>query len=254
MRRPRLAQRSGFHRTLRADHQRKEIRRAADGGRAVLGAGLAEPREILGDGEIAGHADFLAAADAHAVDARDHRLVAAEDRRHHVVEQAHVLPVFLRIAGVIFGIFLGVAAGAERLVAHAGKDHRDDVARIRGGAEGADDALHHIRRVGIELAGIVEPDPGVEQARNDPAVSTARRALLVDDAGNGLEGDDVVIDEMGLGHLRKILSLLGNENRAAGELVGMRLLEDRLMSSSGCCSTKSARLILPSSTRSSAAG
>ena len=116
-------------------------------------------------GEVAGHADFLAAADAHAVDARDHRLVATEDRRHHVVEQAHVLPVFLRIAGVIFGIFLGVAAGAERLVADAGEHHRDDVARVRGGAEGADHALHHVGRVGIVLARVVEPDPGIEQPR-----------------------------------------------------------------------------------------
>ena len=109
-------------------------------------------------------------------------LSQAEDRRHHVVEQPHVLPVFLRIAGVVLRIFLGVSAGAERLVADAGKNHRDDIARIGGGAEGADDALHHIGRVGIELAGIVEPDPGVEQARNDLAVSAARRALLVDNA------------------------------------------------------------------------
>ena len=123
VRRERLAQHAGGHRALGADHQRQEVGRAADRRRAVLGAGLAEARQVLRDREVAGHADFLAAADAHAVDAADHRLVAAEDRRDHVVEQAHVLAVFLRIAGVVLGVFLGVAAGAEGLVAGAGEHH-----------------------------------------------------------------------------------------------------------------------------------
>ena len=113
----RLAQHAGDHRPLGADHHGQEVGRAADRRRAVLGPGLAEAREVLRDREVAGHADLLAAADAHAVDAADHRLVAGEDRRDHVVEQPHVLAVLLRLAGVVLGVFLGVAAGAERLVA-----------------------------------------------------------------------------------------------------------------------------------------
>ena len=120
--------------------ERQEVGRAADRRRAVLGAGLAEARQVLRHGEVAGHADLLPAADAHAVDAADHRLVAGEDRRHHVVEQAHVLPVLLRVPGVVLGVLLGVAAGAEGLVAGAGEHHATDVAGIGGRAEGEDDA------------------------------------------------------------------------------------------------------------------
>ena len=61
--------------------------------RAVLGAGLAEPGEVARQREIAGHADFLATADPHAVDPVDDRFIAGEDRRDHVVEEPHVLAV-----------------------------------------------------------------------------------------------------------------------------------------------------------------
>ncbi len=120
--------------------------------------------------KVAGHADLLAAADAHAVDAADHRLVAGEDRRDHVVEQPHVAAIFLRIAGVVLGVFLGVAAGAERLVAGAGEHHGDDIARGARLAEREDHALHHVGGVGVELRRIVERDPGVEQAGDRLAV------------------------------------------------------------------------------------
>ncbi|OIQ65474.1 hypothetical protein GALL_529670 [mine drainage metagenome] len=167
----------------------------------MFGTGLAKAREILCNREIACHADFLTAADAHAVDTRDDGFVASQDRRNHVVEQTHILPVFLGIAGVIFGIFLGVAACAERLVANAGKHHRNDVAGIRCGAKGAVDALHHIGRVRIELAGIIQPYPGIEQVRNDIAIRSAGGALFVNDAGRGFQGNDVVVNKMG--HLIK---------------------------------------------------
>ena len=197
MRGERLAQHAGDHRPLGADDDREEVGRAADRGGAVLGARLAEAREILRDREIAGHADFLAAADAHAVDAADHRLVAGEDGRDHVVEQPHIAAIFLRIAGVVFGVFLGVAAGAERLVAGAGKHHRDDVARGARGAEGEDDALHHLGRVGVELARIVERDPRIVEPGDGLAVGALHRALLVDHAfGDALAhvlGDETVI-------------------------------------------------------------
>ena len=197
VRRERLAEQAGDHRLFAADHVGEEVGRAADRRRAVLGAGLTEAREVLRDREVAGHADFLAAADAHAVDAANHRLVAAENRRDHVVEQPHIAAVFLRIAGVIFGVFLGVAAGAKRFVADAGEDHRDDVARSTGRAEGQNGRLHHVGGVGVELAGIVERDPGVEQPGHRLAVGSLHRTLLVVHAfGDRLArlfGDEIVI-------------------------------------------------------------
>ena len=193
----RLAQQAGDHRLLAADHIGEEVGRAADRRRAVLGAGLTEAGKILRDGEVAGHADFLAAADAHAVDAADHRLVAADDGGDHVVEQPHVAAVFLRIAGIIFGVFLGVAAGAEGLVAGAGEHHRDHVARRARRAEGEDRRLHHVGRVGVELARIVEGDPGVVEAGDRLAVGALHRTLFVMHArGDRLArriGDEVVI-------------------------------------------------------------
>ncbi len=125
MRAPVLAQRAALHRGLDADEQRQEVGAAAVGRRAVLGPGLAEERQVLGDREVAGHADLLAAADAHAVDAADHRLVAGEDRADHVVEEPHVLAVLLGPSGVVLGVLGGVAAGAEGAVAGAGEDHGD---------------------------------------------------------------------------------------------------------------------------------
>ena len=81
-------------------------------------------RQVLRDREVAGHADLLAAADAHAVHAADDRLVAGEDGAHHVVEEPHVLAVLLGPAGVVLGVLGGVAAGAERAVAAAGEHDR----------------------------------------------------------------------------------------------------------------------------------
>jgi len=124
----------------------------------VAGARLAELGEVLGDREIARHADLLAARHAHAVDAADDRLVAAQDRAHHVVEQAHVLPVLLGAPGVVGGVLLGVAAGAEGALAGAGEDHRDAGAVVRGAPEAEDHALDHPGGVGIVLARVVERD------------------------------------------------------------------------------------------------
>src|SRR6185503_6270719 len=54
------------------------------------------------------------------------------------------MPLTRRIAGVVLSVFLGVSAGAERLVAGPGKHHGDDIARGAGRAEREDHALHHI--------------------------------------------------------------------------------------------------------------
>ena len=187
--RPGLAEDAGLHCPFIAEQYREEVGGAADRRRAVLGARLAEAGQVLRDGEVAGHADLLAAADAHSVDAADHRLVAGEDAAHHVVEEAEVLPVFLRIARVILRIFLGIAAGAERPVAGAGEDHADHVARVGSGAEGEDHLLDHRGGVRVELRLVVEDDPGVVQALGDGPVRAPRRPLLEAHRGGRASGD-----------------------------------------------------------------
>ena len=151
------------------------------GRRAVLRAGLPEARQVLRDGEVAGHPDLLAAADAHAVDAADHRLVAAEDGAHHVVEEPHVLPVLLRVAGVVLGVLLRVAAGAEGPSPAPVKTTATTSRALRRGAEARGSSLHHVGRVGVELARVVERDPGVVEARHLAAVGVAGGPLLVAD-------------------------------------------------------------------------
>jgi len=54
-------------------------------------------------------------ADAHAIHAADHRLVATEDGAHHIVEQAHVLPVLAWGPGINLCILARVATSAEGL-------------------------------------------------------------------------------------------------------------------------------------------
>jgi hypothetical protein len=122
----------------------------------------------------------------------DHGLVAGENRRHHVVEQAHVLPVLQRMAGVILGVFLGVSTGAEGPFAHSGEHHAVDVAGLRGGTERHDQALDHFRRVRIQLIRVVERDPDIEQPRHDRAVWQFRWPLLVAHSGLGEVLDEVV--------------------------------------------------------------
>ena len=149
------------------------------GAEPCLGPAWPKARQILRDREVAGHADLPPAADAHAVDAADHRFVAGEDGADHVVEQAHVLAVLLRLAGVVLGVLLGVAAGAEGLVAGAGEDHAVDGAVVARRAHGQDHALDHVGGVAVELARVVQRDPGVEQARHHIAVGPFGGAPLV---------------------------------------------------------------------------
>ncbi len=130
----------------------------------MLGPGLAEAGRVGGDGEVAGHADLLAAGDAHPVDPIDDRLVAAQDDIDHVVEQAHVLLVLLRVARVVLGVLLGIPARAERLVAHRREHDTDDAAVHAGLAKGEDDLLDRIGGVAVELLRVVERDPRVVQA------------------------------------------------------------------------------------------
>ncbi len=144
----------------------------------MLGSGLAEAGGIRRDRDIAGRADFLAAGDADAVAAVDHRLVANQDVRDHVVEQAHVLFVFLRVARIILRVLFGIASGAEGLIADGGEDDGHAGAVHRGLAEGEDRFFHHSRGIGVELFGVVENDPVIVQAFDGAAVIISQRSLF----------------------------------------------------------------------------
>src|SRR5512141_1142980 len=104
----------------------------------MLGPGLPEASEILCNRKIAGHSNFLTTTDTHAVHATDHGLVAAKNRRNHVVEEPHISPIFLGIARVVFRVFLGISASAKGFVARTGKHHGDYVASRACGAKSQD--------------------------------------------------------------------------------------------------------------------
>ena len=157
----RLAQGARHHRALATDHNGQEVGRTADRRRTVFGPGLAEIRQILRHAEIASHADFLATAYPHAVDAAHDRFVASQDGRHHVVEQPHVLAVFLRVTSIILSVLFGIAASAERLVAAAREHDGIHVACVRGRTKREDHAFDHSRRVGVVLFRVVQSDPDV---------------------------------------------------------------------------------------------
>ena len=141
---PHLAGDAVPHRQLHRQHPREEIGAAAVGGAAVLGPGLAEDRQVAGDGDVGGHADLLAAGHPHAVDSADRRLLAAQNPVDHGVEQIHVDPVLVRPFAVVLGILLDVAAGAEGLVAGGGEHRRHHRAIGRGPVETGDDRLDHL--------------------------------------------------------------------------------------------------------------
>src|SRR5215813_2008105 len=125
----------------------EKVGRSAVWGRSMNRAGLAKARVISRDGEVASHSDLLAAGDPHSIHSADDWLVAEEDCRHHVIEQAHVLRVLAWATCVIGGVFLGVSAAAKRLVAGAGEHHRHCSSVCAGPTHGKDDLSYGIRRV-----------------------------------------------------------------------------------------------------------
>ena len=83
---------------------------------------LPEACHIAGNAEVASHANFLSTAYAHAVNTANNRFLAHKYGRDHVIKQPHILGVFLRVAGIVFGIFLGVATSAKCFVTYGGKN------------------------------------------------------------------------------------------------------------------------------------
>ena len=112
---------------------------------------------------------------------RSHRFVVHEDGRDHVVEKAHVLFVFLRIPGVIFGIFLCIAPGTECLITCSGENNCHDAPVVGRFAHGQDDLLHSFSCIGIKLLQIVQDDPGVEESVDGVSAVIPARAFFKDD-------------------------------------------------------------------------
>ena len=84
--------------------------------------GLAEPCGLGGDRQVAQHVQHVPAADRQAVDRRDDRLGDVADQPVQVADLEQAALGRAVVAGL--GPLLDVAAGAERLVARAGEDHR----------------------------------------------------------------------------------------------------------------------------------
>ena len=190
---PGLTKCGAVHRALDADEKREKVGAPAVRRGAVFRAGLAEQCEVARDGEIAGHSDFLSAADPQAVDAADHRLVALQDGRDHVVEQPHVLPVLAGMTGVDLGVLSRVAAGAERGGAGAGEDDRDGGPVVRRLANGQDDLLDHVARVAVHLPRVIERDPDAVQPVDRQSGVVENRMSRDEDLARGKVVGEVVI-------------------------------------------------------------
>jgi hypothetical protein len=74
--------------------------------------------------------------------------------------------VFLGVPGIVFGVFLGIAPGAECFVPNRGEYDSHHTPVVGGFPHGKDHLLDSLGGIGIILLGIVQDDPGVEQAFN----------------------------------------------------------------------------------------
>src|SRR4029453_14137092 len=97
-----------------ADHDRQPLRRAAGRHRSMLGAYVAYESVVDHDREVAGHLEFVAAADGDPVDARDGRLADLPQSVVRVLEGTEPLPVLGRLVEVVLGPRAEVGAHAER--------------------------------------------------------------------------------------------------------------------------------------------
>ena len=126
-------------RPLLADDAGEVGRAEARVERADPRPGLPEAGGLGGDREVAQHVQHVPAADRDPVDRRDHRLRDVADQPVQVADLEHAALGGAVVAGL--GALLDVAAGAERLVARAGEDHRLHAVVGPRGAERPDQLL-----------------------------------------------------------------------------------------------------------------
>ena len=243
MRRPGLAERQRLGRVGVAHVEVEEVGRAPIRRRAVDRAGLAESSVVPGDGEVAGHPNLLSAADPHPVDAADDGLVAEQDARDHVVEEPHVLQVLERPIRVVGRVLGGVAAGAEGARANAREHHGDAPAIGARAPEREDHVLDRRGRVGVQLRLVVEHDPGLVQALDRHALAVLHRAPLVANVAKLVLRDEVVVVELGHGHL--FLQERGSRTSRRVSLWWAIASSDSTTRDIGACSTNGVRTTCP---------
>ena len=129
---------------------------AAAGDEAEIDLRLAEARLVGGDAHVAGHRELAAAAEAKAVDHRDHRLREGG----HDVEDAGAAHREALVERRTAGELADVGAGDERLLARAGDDdHADAVVGLDLRQRGQQ--LHpHLFVERVELVGAVDGEDG----------------------------------------------------------------------------------------------
>ncbi len=112
-----------IHRLCLADKARQALRSAGPRHRAELDLGLAEPRGVGGDDDVAHHRDLAAAAKRKPGDRRDHRLPALRDPLPAAGDE--VLEIDLGIA--LADHLLDIGAGGKSLVVAGKNDGTDPV-------------------------------------------------------------------------------------------------------------------------------
>src|SRR4030042_5299485 len=100
---------------------------------------------------ITGTANLLSASYTHTINPANGWFLALKDSIHHAVEQVHVCTVFLRLVGIILGIFFGITAGAESPRADSGKDTSNNISLHLGSVKSGNDPFHHFSVVGVLL-------------------------------------------------------------------------------------------------------
>ena len=176
--RDRLVQEEDLACALVADGDRQPLGRAAAGDRADVGADLLDEGVLRHDRQVAGELGFVAAADRHAVQARDDGLAGVQDALDVGAEERHVLPVVARRGDVVLGVLLDVAAGAEGLVAGAGEDDDADGVVEARVAEGGRELFEGAGAVGVVVLRPMDRDRGDEVAlacRALPRIRNSRR-------------------------------------------------------------------------------
>src|SRR6266542_2592058 len=134
----------------------------------MLEPDVADERAVDYHGEIAGHLQLIAAADADAVDARDRRLADLAQPIVDVLERAEPLPVLLGVAEQILAPGAEIGADAERTPRARDDEHANLV--VPGDV--------------LARAGELAEHPEVERVQHVRTVERdrrARRRLLVDD-------------------------------------------------------------------------
>ncbi len=130
----------------------------------MLGTSLTKSGEILCNGKITGHTNFLSATNPHTVGPAYYRLIAHQNGRNHVIEEPHVLLVFLRITCIVLCVFFGVATGAKCFISNGSKHYRSDTSVVGSFAECESSFFYGLGGIGVVLLWIIKYYLCIEKA------------------------------------------------------------------------------------------